>query len=502
MDKICEIDELKHRIRQYQHNGKKVVVCYGIFDVLHIGHIRYLKQAEQLGDVTMVVLVSDEFLLPQDKIEHNESIRAETLAHLDWIDSISINTFGDWETMIRELRPDVYARGFESVQGTEHDAQSYLKALCKEIDVTYVVVREDTFSSTAQINRYIADFSKEVQEYIRLFKKRFFMDQVIEPLDRLEKLKVLLIGDTILDEYYFCSVIGKSSKDPTLALKFESRDLFGGGVLAVANHMANFVNRVDLVTVLGERDSQEDYIRSMLKPNVFPVFLYKQDAPTTIKRRFIDGYSTNKLFEIYIMDDSELNAKQSEDLDRILLEKLGKRDLVVIADYGHGALGRESISRLTKQAAYLAVNTQSNAGNRGFNTISKYRRADFATMAEHEIRLETRDLRGQLFPMMKKLAARLSCRQLIVTRGKKGCMLLDNLGGLIQVPSFAKTVVDRVGAGDAFFSVTALMNYLNIPEEILGFIGNVAGSLAVETMGNQKSIEKNRIKEFIFQLLS
>jgi len=501
-NKIFEITDLKERIRKYQNGNKTVVICYGIFDVLHIGHIRYLKQAEQLGDVIMVVLASDKTLTLQDKTEYDETIRAEAVAHLDWIDAVSVNTCRDWETMMRELRPDVYARGFESVQETGQEGQPALQALLSELGITYTVVKENTFSSTAQINRYISGFSKEVREYIHLFKQRFSVDRLIDPLDRLQSLDVLLIGDTILDEYQFCSVIGKSSKDPTLALRFESRDLFAGGVLAVANHMANFVHRVDLVTVLGEKNSREDFIRSKLKPNVVPVFLYKKNAPTIVKRRFIDGYSTNKLFEIYIMDDTELNPKQSEDLDRILLDQMRNRDLVVIADYGHGTLGRQTIGRLVQQTVYLAVNTQSNAGNRGFNTISKYPKADFAALAEHEIRLEARDHNGQLFPMMKRLAEQLACRQLIVTRGKKGCMLFDSLGGLIQIPSFAKSVVDRVGAGDAFFSVTALLNYLNIPEEILGFIGNVAGSIAVETMGNQKSIEKNRMKEFIFQLLA
>ena len=80
-------------------------------------------------------------------------------------------------------------------------------------------------------------------------------------------LNVLVIGDTILDEYRYCDVIGKSSKDPALAVKYQSHDLFAGGVLAVANHVANFANKVRLVTVLGDHDSHEKFIRSQLHPD-------------------------------------------------------------------------------------------------------------------------------------------------------------------------------------------------------------------------------------------
>jgi len=95
----------------------------------------------------------------------------------------------------------------------------------------------------------------------------------------------------------------------------------------------------------------------------------------------------------------------------------------------------------------------------------------------------------------------LACRKFVVTLGKSGCMVIDNRNALVQVPTFARNVVDRVGAGDAFFAVTACLAKLNVPSEILGFIGNVVGSLSVEIMGNQKSIGKNDVQTNIQRLL-
>lgn len=159
------------------------------------------------------------------------------------------------------------------------------------------------------------------------------------------------------------------------------------------------------------------------------------------------------------------------------------------------------IDILARNAPFLAVNTQSNAGNRGFNPITKYLKADYVSLAEHEIRLEMRDTAGRLFPMIRKLAQDMSCRHFVVTRGKKGCMLTDRQGRLIQVPGFSQNVVDRVGAGDAFFVMTSLFSVLDAPGELLGFVGNVVGSLAVSVMGNKKPIDKLSGMEYIRQLL-
>jgi bifunctional ADP-heptose synthase (sugar kinase/adenylyltransferase) len=265
--------------------------------------------------------------------------------------------------------------------------------------------------------------------------------------------------------------------------------------------VSNFAKKVQLVTVLGERDSYEDFIRSQLNVNIFPYFVVQNNAPTLIKRRFIEGYSLNKLFEVYIMDNSGLPANKDNELCRWLKDNLADYDLVIAADFGHGAISNGMIQTLIDGARFLAVNTQANAGNRGFHTISRYPHADYACIAEHEIRLETRTLNGDLRPMMSSIAKRLGCKCLVVTRGRKGALVLNNQGHFIEVPSFAQTIVDRVGAGDAFLSVTSLAAAQGVPDEILGFLGNIVGSLAVEIIGNKKSIDKPGTLKYIASLL-
>lgn len=502
--KIKTIEELAKVIKSLRAEQKKIVQCHGVFDLLHIGHIRYFEQARSLGDVLVVTVTPDRFV---DKGLHRpafpENLRAEAVASLGSVDYVALNQWPTAEETLRLLQPDVYAKGSE-FKNTGADMTGKIareEKVVKEIGATIAFTEDIVFSSTNLINRYFSKYPAEVQQYLDLFRQRYTFQEVLDIIDSMAKLNVLIIGDTIIDEYQYCEAIGISSKDPAIAVKYQSQDIFPGGVLAVANHVANFVNQVHLVTVLGEQDSYENFIRSQLHSNISPYFIFQPNVSTIVKRRFVEGYSLNKLFEVYIMDGGNVTADQEVEVCNWLQDRLVKTDLAIAADFGHGAISKAIINTLVRRAPFLAINTQANAGNRGFHTVTRYPHGDYVCIAEHEIRLEMRDLSSQLRPMMDHLAPKMDCSQFIVTRGRKGCLVRGRGGEFVAVPSFAQQIVDRVGAGDAFLSVTALAAALEAPDEILGFIGNVVGALAVEILGNRKSIDKSSVKKFIVSLL-
>jgi len=499
MEKIKKIEELAEILKTLRSQGKKIVHCHGVFDLLHIGHIRYFEQAKRMGDVLVVTLTTDRHV---DKGPHRpaftDALRAEAIASLNVVDYVAVNPWSTAEETLRVLRPDIYVKGseFKDIASDITGKIGREAEVIKEIGAKLAFADDIVFSSTNLINRYLSNFPEEVNNYLQLFRRRYKLDDVLQVLDKMASLNVLVIGDTILDEYQYCNAIGKSSKDPVLALKYESHDLFAGGVLAVANHVANFADKVQLVTVLGERDSYEDFIRSQLRHNVSPYFAVQDGAPTLIKKRFIEGYSLNKLFEVYFMDDSGLPENKDREVCNWLREELPKYDLVIAADFGHGAISDNMVKVLREHSRFLAVNTQANAGNRGFHAVSRYPGADYVCIAEHEARLELRDLKSEVRPLSYNLLKGLDCSRLVITRGKMGCTVCNKNKGFVKVPSFAQKIVDRVGAGDAFLSVTALASVMELDDELLGFLGNVVGSLAVEILGNKKSIDKLSVQKY------
>ncbi|MFC1815182.1 PfkB family carbohydrate kinase [Thermodesulfobacteriota bacterium] len=504
INKIKTLEELADTVLSLRSKNMKIVHCHGCFDLLHIGHIRYLRQSKQMGDKLIVTITPDKYV---DKGPHRpafpEAFRAEAVASLDDVDYVAINKWPTAEETLRLLRPHVYVKGsdFKDVESDTTGKLAREARTVREIGAELAFTKDIIFSSTNLINRFFLSFPDDVKQYLNIFRTRYKPEDILELLNRMSMLNVLVIGDTIIDDYHYCHTIGLSSKDPVLAVQYNSHDLFPGGVLAIANHVANFARKVRLVTVMGEKESHENFIRSNLRANISPYFLIQDNAPTLIKRRFVEGYSLNKLFEVYIMDDSGLSDEKDDQLCNWLKTNLPKYHLAIVPDFGHGAISQKVRQTLIEHAPFLAVNTQANSGNRGFHTITRYSRADYVSIAEHEIRLEMRDMKSKIRPMMEKTSVQMNCRNFVVTRGKKGCLVRNRDGGFVEVPAFAQKVVDRIGAGDAFLSVSALAAYLNACPELIGFIGNIVGALAVEILGNQKSIDKISVENYITSLI-
>jgi bifunctional ADP-heptose synthase (sugar kinase/adenylyltransferase) len=248
-------------------------------------------------------------------------------------------------------------------------------------------------------------------------------------------------------------------------------------------------------------DSREDFVKEKLNSNVRPHFAHIPGAPTIVKRRFVEEYLSSKLFEVYVMRNEvlppEVEGKLLKDLERMLPQY----DVVVVADYGHGLMTERILQLVCKQAKFLAVNTQTNAGNRGFNTISKYPRADYVSIGEPEVRLDARKVSADLRELAEGLARNISTKNFLVTRGSNGCLIHDRDKGFFHVPAFAIRIVDRVGAGDAVLGVTAPCVALGVPPQVLGFIANVVGAEACTIMGHRSFLEPTSLFRHITSLM-
>jgi rfaE bifunctional protein nucleotidyltransferase chain/domain len=490
--KLRDLHGLVPELDQHRADGKRIVHCHGVFDLLHIGHIRHFEQARKLGDVLVVTVTPDRFVNKGiGRPAFPEHLRAEGIASLECVDYVAVNKWPTGVETIKLLRPHVFAKGSE-FQGRK-DTTGHINVeeeAIRQIGGELAFTQDITYSSSALINQYIADFSQEVRDYLASLLTRYSTHDILKPLHNANHLKVLCVGEAILDEYQYCETMGKAGKEPVLATRYLGKDTFAGGVLACANHVAGFCDRVGVLTFLGENGDQEPFVRANLKPNVRPLFLYKSASPTIVKKRFVEKYLSQKLFEVYYINDDALSAQEDEAFCDKLRSILPDYDVVIVTDYGHGMMTRRAIETLTEHARFLAVNTQSNAGNNGLNPISKYSRADYVCLANREFALETRNRHMSPEEMILHVARKLSCSRIMLTQGKYGCWSYSSWEGLKFVPAFATQVVDRVGAGDAVFSLTSVCVAQEAPAELVGFLGNVVGAEAVGILGNQRSIER------------
>jgi bifunctional ADP-heptose synthase (sugar kinase/adenylyltransferase) len=337
--------------------------------------------------------------------------------------------------------------------------------------------------------------------YLSDFRARHTLTEVVGWLDRISKLRPLVIGEAILDVYEFCRTLGVSSKDPTLAVLKERVETYAGGSLAVANHLAGLCGEVRLITRLGTIDRREDFISASLAPNVSAYFLTQPGAPTICKTRIVEQYSGTKLIETYCMDDnSATDTPYDYEINQALTQALAGSDLVLVADFGHGLLDERVAGRLWAAQKYLCLNCQSNAGNRGYNTISRYKHAHYICLANHEVDIETRRRGGDDRDKLREVMQRVDCKLWTITRGKFGTLHYDG-SQFHEAPALATKVVDRVGAGDSVFAVTSLLARVGCPWPILALIGNAAGALQVEVLGNKQSITRAALETRISELM-
>ncbi|OGG04295.1 hypothetical protein A2Z33_04055 [Candidatus Gottesmanbacteria bacterium RBG_16_52_11] len=508
LSKIKRVSSLAKITARLKKDGKRIVLCHGVFDLVHPGHVRHFASARNHGDVLIVTITADKFVNkgPGRPIFRQE-LRAEVLAAIAFIDYIAIVNSGSAVDAIRKIRPDYYVKGPD--YRNRKPTPSVPRKLGEEEKAVLsvggqLIFTDDAviYSSSKIISDYLEVYPPRTKRFLTEMKRKYTSEKLIADLTKLKKLKILVIGDAIIDQYHYCLPMGKSSKEPVMVHRYVADESYMGGVLATVNHLSSLSRNLTLLTVLGKKNSFRSFITRRLRPQVKPVFLYQSKDPTIIKRRFLDLNNRQKLFQISYLHEDFVLPEQTEKLILGYLKKeLPKFDLVVVNDYGHGMMTPKTIRHICRHARYIALNVQTNSANFGFNVVTKYPRADFVCIDNQEIRLATQDRFSDLTLLIRSIQRKLKCSFMIVTKGPYGAVGYSQQAGFVEVPALTDRIVDRVGAGDALFAIASPCVYAGMPPDVVTFMGNVAGALKVQVIGNKKQIEFVDLAKYITRLL-
>jgi len=503
--KIQELDSLEVKSKQLNEEGKRIVLCHGTFDLIHTGHIRHLQEAKKQGDLLFATITADNYVSKgPGRPVFSEMLRAENLSALTCVDYVGIVHAQTAEQSISKIKPHIYVKGNEYKDATDDLTGNITKEkqLVEKFGGEIYFTDDITFSSSSLLNEHFGVFSDETRDYLLNIGEKYTSKQIIQSLETLKKLKVLVLGDTIIDEYHYTVPLGQSAKGHHLAVKYKSTEQFAGGVLAVAGHIAGFVGGVTLVTALGEDDSHEEFIRSKLQNEIMPVFFFKKNSRTLVKRRFVD-MDLLKLFEVYLVDEDELLPRElDEKICTWLDSELSNFDVVIIPDFGHGFITDKMIRALEAKSKYMAVNTQVNSGNRGYHAISRYSRADQISLNEPELRLATHNRYDSVEALAKKVGQAINAKHVSITRGTNGAIMLNRDNNEIhRAPVLSTKVIDRIGAGDAFLSLAGICMGGGLPTELTTFVASAAAAIDVQIVCNRDPINQVDLCKYITTLL-
>lgn len=281
------------------------------------------------------------------------------------------------------------------------------------------------------------------------------ISRAIELIESVADMRVLFIGDTIIDEYQYVNMLGKSPKENLIPVRFKDREKFMGGVDAAANHAKSFCAEV----VVGS------------------------SGPSTRKVRFVETNYFRKLFEVHYNDGRGGRPWPQG----------GDFNCIVITDFGHGEIANGG--EFDKSDVFVAVAAQTNSANAGYNLITKYRKADYIVIDEQEARLAAQDRAAPIEQVLVNLAKG-RCPKFVITLGKHGAWGYEEGRGVFFQPAFPEIPVDTMGAGDAFFAVTAPMAKAGRMEDLL-LIGHAAGTLKTQIVGHREPVTKAKLIEYL-----
>lgn len=457
---IYKIEDLASHIDTLKSKGLKIVLCHGVFDLIHLGHIKHLQRAKEMGDILVVTITPDIYVNKgPGKPKFNEDIRAEVIDSISYVDCVAINRWNTAVETIKLLKPNIYVKGTDYAN-IDNDITGAIKNEIEAIksvggDIRYT--NEITFSSSNLINNVI--LSDESKAFLESFKKRYTISDIKRYIDSISDLYILGIGEIIIDEYQFGHTLGKSGKFPVVAFNNEKIETYEGGILAIRNHLKSFC-KVDIST--GWRQIiKKRYIQDGQK--LFETYSYRDDL----------GYDESKAFAFY--------------------------DILLVADFGHNYISKDKRDAIVNSNKFFALNTQFNAGNEGLNTLKKYDYiASYICIDEHELRLAFSNNEDSVEHILEYWKDKPIT--ICVTNRDKGCTLYKG-GEIMKVPAFATKIIDTVGAGDALFSITTPLVFNRIPLEVIGFIGNCVGAIACSYQGNSRYVTKDSLLKYMETLL-
>lgn len=502
-NKIIDIKNIKKISNKLNKLGKKIVLCHGDFDVLHTGHLKYLSEAKKMGDILIVSVTGKKFIKkgPGRPINSDDQ-RLYFLANIELVDYVVLDNNYNAVEIIKIIKPKFYVKGKDYYQNKKNDFFSknlqLEKKIVEKLGGNLKFTKNKTRSSSNIINNLF--FKNEIIKKIDKIKKNYNYENFIEDVESFKDLKVLVIGETIIDEYIYTNPLGKPSKENIIATEYIEKQKSLGGIFTAFKTFNVFTDNVDCITAISKKNKQE--FKHIIKLINNKKLLYESKLNTT-KTRFVEKShkKINKLFEIYKNTKVDNSMKNTSEILNYLKKNLTKYDLVLVNDYGHGFFNNKIIRLLIKKSKFLSVNTQINAGNKGFNLITKYKNSHFCCIDEMEAMralnrndLDTNKLINRLHKIIKS-------KNICITLGSRGSCIKKQNKSPVFFPALTNSVVDTISAGDIFFVITSIFLIKNRTNEIATFLGNVGGAIAVSKENSSSFSSKEVFMSYVETLL-
>jgi bifunctional ADP-heptose synthase (sugar kinase/adenylyltransferase) len=489
------LDRYRHKIKSAQElrdvigprpRNKSVIMCHGVFDVVHPGHVRHLLYAKSKADLLVASITADHHITKGAHRPHvPQDLRAVNLAAFEVVDYVVIDKNPTPLENIRLIEPDYFAKGFE------YTATGMPVKTAEEAEVVRAYGGEVIFTpgdiiySSSNLIDLAPPAIKLEKLQILMERNGITFDKLRRTLDAMEGHRVHVVGDTIVDSYTHCAMVGGNTKTPTMSVLFERKVDYVGGAGIVAKHLAAAGGRVTFSTVLGE-DGYRDFVIDDLRGADIEVnAVIDRSRPTVNKNAIVvGGY---RLLKVDTLDNRSISDQILEDITRSVRDV--PSDAVVFSDFRHGLFNRRTIPQLVHALPDGCFRVADSQVASRWGNITDFQGFDLITPNEREARFALGDQDSGIRPLASNLYDASRCRLLILKLGERGVLACcsadhESLDSFFVIDSFVDRLVDAVGAGDALLAYATLAMLAVGDAGMATILGSMAAAVECECDGN------------------
>jgi rfaE bifunctional protein kinase chain/domain/rfaE bifunctional protein nucleotidyltransferase chain/domain len=480
---------------------KKVIMCHGTFDLVHPGHVRHLLYAKTKADLLVASLTSDAHIMKGNYRPYvPQDLRAMNLAALEAVDFVVIDNDPTPLANIRAIQPDYFAKGYEYTDGQVPLRTREEMAVLAEYGGEILFTPGDiVFSSSKFIETTPPNIAND-KLHTLMESEGVTFDDLRAAVRSFQGTPVHVLGDTIIDSYVYCQPISSgSAKSPTLAVSFESQIDYAGGAAVVAKHLRAAGANVSFSTLLGDDAWKDFLLRDMEEWGIDCRPVIDSTRCTTNKNVYIA--KNHRLLKFDRVDNRPIQGKTLESFSGAIADC--NADVFVFSDFHHGIFHRNSISKLTAAIPAGRMRVADSQVASRWGNILEFQGFDLITPNEREARFALGDQDSVIRPLALDLYNKANCKTLILKLGDRGTITYrensPQVRAFFTLDSFAKTVVDPVGAGDALLAYATLALARKYSPVVGSIIGSIAAGQACAADGNCP-VEPEGILERIDQL--
>ncbi len=491
--KIKTIKEIELILKK-KTKKTKLVMCHGVFDLVHPGHVRHLSYAKSKGDILLVTITADVHIKKGVYRPHvPQNLRALNLAAFEMVDFVVIDKNETPLINLDKLKPDYFAKGFEySSKGLPKATYQEMKIVKKYGGEMLFTPGDIVYSSSKFLQKNLPKLNYD-KLLLLLNQNSLNFEDLKKTLKQIQDISIHVVGDTIVDTYTRTSLIGGQTKTPTFSVLFNEKNDYIGGAGIVAKHLQAAGAKVTFTTVLGN-DELMKYVKTSFKnSNIKLNAIIDKNRPTTNKNVITtDNY---KLLKIDNVNNTPISENIFTQISKYIQKTKSKS--IIFSDFRHGIFNNLTIPKLINAIPKKMFKVADSQVATRWGNISEFKNFDLITPNEKEARFSLADQDSNIGTLASKLRDESNYKNLILKLGEKGVLCVGSVkkNEAFNIDSFASNVLDAVGAGDALLAYSTLVLLKTNSLVLAGIIGSIAASCECEVDGNipikvDKIIEK------------